>query len=67
MLSDVGLLEILLCAARTPALQKLFRTHLRTAPCILIIAPALAPFSKNKCYFTVFTALSKFSFGFFVQ
>ena len=40
--SDVGLREFLLCGARTPALQKLFRTHLRTAPQFLIIAPAPA-------------------------
>ena len=34
------MLGILLCSTRTPALQYLFRTHLRTAPQFLTIAPA---------------------------
>ena len=65
LLSDVGLLEILLCAARTPALQKLFRTHMRTAPQFLMIAPApaLALFQKEQFFITFqktsFSALSK--------
>ena len=49
MKPDVGLLEFLLCGARTPALQKLIRTHFRTAPQFLMIAPApaLALFQKE--------------------
>ena len=42
LISDVGLRGILLCGARTPALKKLFRTHLRTAPHYLVIAPTPA-------------------------
>ena len=53
---DVGLLGNLLCAARTPALQKLFRTHTRTAPRFLMIAPApaLALFQKISALLQLF-------------
>ena len=47
VLADVGLLEFLLCGARTPALQKLIHTHFRTALQFLMIAPAPALFQKE--------------------
>ena len=44
--SDVGLRSVFLCGARTSALQKLFRTHLRTHLdfWVIALAPALALF-----------------------
>ena len=57
--SDVGLLGILLCGARTPALWSFFRTHLRTALQFLMIAPtpALALFCISLEY-----CISSYSF-----
>ena len=58
--TDVGLLGNLLCAARTPALQKLFRTHTRTAPRFLMIAPAPALFQKISALLQLFLLLFLF-------